>query len=101
MSNGLQLTASYTWSRSLDEQSDLGLFFNGNNPLVPRTSYATATFDRTHVFVISYIYQLQKFRREDSLLGRFANGWGPSGTGVAESGQPYNIADFSGAVAGL
>jgi hypothetical protein len=101
MSYGLQLTASYTWSHVLDEQSDLGLFFNGNNPLAPRSSYATATFDRTHVFVVSYLYELPKFTREGSWLGKIADGWGLSGTAVAESGQPYNIADFSGAVAGL
>ena len=33
LSNGLQFTASYTWSHALDEQSGLGLFFTGNNPL--------------------------------------------------------------------
>ena len=32
LSFGLQLTASYTWSHALDEQSGLGLFFTGNNP---------------------------------------------------------------------
>jgi hypothetical protein len=101
MSHGLQLTASYTWSHALDEQSDLGLFFNGNNPLDPRTSYATATFDRTHVFSIGYLYQLPSFAQNQSLLGKFVNGWGLSGITVAESGQPYNLVDFSGAVAGL
>ena len=33
LSNGLQFTASYTWSHALDEQSGLGLFFTGNNPI--------------------------------------------------------------------
>jgi hypothetical protein len=101
MSHGLQLTASYTWSHALDEQSDLGLFFNGNDPRNPRGSYATSTFDRTHVFVISYLYQLPSLAKPNSMLGKFVNGWGLSGITVAESGQPYNIVDFSGAVAGL
>src|SRR5215472_8225613 len=101
MSHGLQLTASYTWSHALDEQSDLGLFFNGNDPLNPRISYATSTFDRTHVFVVSYLYQLPNFAKTNSWVSKFANGWGLSGITVMESGQPYNIIDFSGAVAGL
>jgi hypothetical protein len=101
MSHGLQFTASYTWSHAFDEQSDLGLFFNGNNPLNPRTSYATATFDRTHVFTVAYLYRLPNFTQNQSLLGKFVNGWGLSGITVAESGQPYNIYDFSGAVGGL
>jgi hypothetical protein len=101
MSRGLQLTASYTWSHALDEQSDLGLFFNGNDPLKPRASYATSTFDRTHVFVVSYHYQLPNFAKTNSWVSKFVNGWGLSGITVMESGQPYNIIDFSGAVAGL
>jgi hypothetical protein len=101
MSRGLQLTASYTWSHALDEQSDLGLFFNGNDPLNPRTSYATSTFDRTHVFVVSYLYQFPNFAKTNSWVSKFTNGWGLSGITVMESGQPYNIIDFSGAVAGL
>jgi hypothetical protein len=101
LSRGLQLTASYTWSHALDEQSDLGLFFNGNDPLHPRASYATSTFDRTHVFVVSYLYQLPNFAKTNSWVSKFVNGWGLSGITVMESGQPYNIIDFSGAVAGL
>ena len=35
MSHGLQVGFSYTYSHALDEQSGMGLFFNGNNPLEP------------------------------------------------------------------
>ena len=42
--SGLQFTASYTWSHSLDEQSGLGLFFTGNNPLYPEASYGLVGF---------------------------------------------------------
>ena len=47
MSHGLQVAASYTYSHALDEQSGLGLFYNGNNPLNLRDGYASADFDRT------------------------------------------------------
>ncbi len=60
LSNGLQFTASYTWSHSLDEQSGLGLFFTGNNPLNPKSSYGSADFDQTHVFLINYSYTTPK-----------------------------------------
>ncbi len=33
MSHGLQVGFSYTYSHSTDEQSGLGLFYNGNNAL--------------------------------------------------------------------
>src|SRR5262249_28665499 len=49
ISRGLSMIASYTWSHTLDEQSGLGLFFNGNNPGDLRSAYGTSTYDRTHV----------------------------------------------------
>jgi hypothetical protein len=98
VSHNLQVTASYTWSHSLDVQSNLGLFFNGNNPLNLRDSYASSTYDRTHVFTASYTYQLPRISGPAS---RLINGWAVSGFTKLQSGQPYNLYDFSGAVAGL
>ena len=101
LSRGLQLIGSYTWSHTLDEQSGLGLFFNGNDPLNPRSSYGTATYDRTHVVTVQYSYQLPRASSEDtSFLGRIGNGWALSGLTIIQSGFPYNAYDFSGAVAG-
>lgn len=100
-SRGFQLTASYTWSHSLDVQSNLGLFFNGNNPLEPKQSYATSTFDRTHVFTTAYYYELPKLKQNTGALPLFANGWTLNGIVSLQSGQPYNLYDYSGAVAGL
>src|SRR5208282_5233925 len=45
MSHGLQVGASYTYSHALDEQSGMGLFFNGNNPLDLRSAYGSSDFD--------------------------------------------------------
>lgn len=101
MKHGLQISGSYTWSHSLDEQSGLGLFYNGNNPLNPRSSYASSDFDRTHVGVASFLYQLPTFERGSSLQKGFLNGWGISSTMVFESGEPYNVYDFSGSVGSL
>jgi len=100
LSNGLQFTASYTWSHALDEQSGLGLFFTGNNPLNPKSNYASADFDQTHVFLINYSYTLPKVTSNQS-LGYLLNGWTIGGQTVAQSGQPYSVYDFSGAVASL
>jgi len=101
LSHGLQITGSYTWSHTLDEQSGLGLFFNGNDPLKPRTSYASSDFDRTHVATFSYLYELPAFAHGGSLRTKLVNGWGISGLLVFESGQPYNVYDFSGSVGSL
>lgn len=101
LSAGLQVTGSYTWSHSLDEQSGLGLFYNGNNPLDPRSGYASSDFDRTHVFTVAYDYSLPQFKAAGSMLSKWVNGWGLGGITVLESGEPYNVYDFSGSVGGL
>jgi hypothetical protein len=103
MSHGLMVNASYTYSHSLDEGSGLGsgLFFNGNNPLIPRTAYASSDFDRTHVLTISYAYQFPTLRNAPRLLDKVANGWGVQGVTVAESGEPFSVIDFSGTAASI
>ena len=101
LSNGLQLFGSYTWSHTLDEQSGLGLFFNGNDPLNPRSSYATSTFDRTHVFSLAYAYDVPTPVVSSAFLKGLLGGWSISGVTIAESGQPYNPIDFSGSVGGI
>jgi hypothetical protein len=100
LSNGLQFTASYTWSHALDEQSGLGLFYTGNNPLDPMGSYASSDFDQTHVFLINYSYTLPKLTSNKS-LGYVVNGWTIGGQTVAQSGQPYSVYDYSGSVGSL
>jgi hypothetical protein len=98
MSRGLQVGFSYTYSHALDEQSALGLFYSGNNPLNLRSGYGNSDFDRTHVFNFDYLYQFPKFFAESSWKGRLADGWAIAGITVLQSGQAYSVIDFSGAV---
>ena len=90
--------ASYTYSHALDEQSDIGLFFTGNNPNNLRQSYASADFDRTHVFTINFEAELPDFSPVHSLAAYATNGWSVTGIGVVQSGEPYSLYEFYGAV---
>ena len=101
MSHGFQLGVSYTYSHATDEQSALGLFYNGNNPLNLRSGYALSDFDRKHVLNFTYRYELPKFFSSSSLKGKIANGWAISGTTTIQSGQPYSVVDYSGAVGSI
>jgi len=101
MSHGLQVGASYTYSHATDEQSAMGLFYNGNNPLDLRSGYGLSDFDRKHVLNFTYTYQLPKFFSETSFKGRVADGWALSGLTVIQSGQPYSVVDYSGAVGSI
>ncbi len=101
LSHGLQAGVSYTYSHALDEQSAMGLFYNGNNPLKLRDSYASADFDRTHVTNFNYVYHLPDVVKGHSWTSKLLNDWSVQGITVLQSGQPYSMIDFSGAVGGI
>jgi hypothetical protein len=100
-SHGLQVTGSYTYSHTLDEQSGLGLFYSGNDPNNPASSYGNSDFDRTHVFNVSYHYEFPKVANGSGWVKQVANGWGLNGIIVLQSGQPYSVIDYSGGAASI
>jgi hypothetical protein len=101
LSHGLQVGFSYTFSHATDEQSAMGLFYNGNNPLNLRSGYGLSDFDRKHIINFTYYYQLPNFYPLNSLRGKFADGWAVEGLGIIQSGQPYSVVDYSGAVGSI
>ena len=101
LSHYSQFGASYTFSHSLDEQSDVGLFFTGSDSAHLRDSYASSDFDRTHIFQLQYLLQLPKFAKDSTLLGKFTNGWQLVGLATLQSGEPYSLYEFDGAVGSL
>jgi Carboxypeptidase regulatory-like domain/TonB dependent receptor len=101
LSHYTQFGVSYTYSHSLDEQSDVGLFFTGDNPDNLRDSYASADFDRTNIFQLQYLAQLPKFAKDSTLLGKFTNGWQLVGLATLQSGEPFSLYEFDGAVGSL
>ncbi len=101
LSHGLSVGASYTFSHATDEQSAMGLFYNGNNPLDLRSGYGLSDFDRKHVINFTYTYELPKFFPATSLKGMIVDGWSISGLTILQSGQPYSIVDYSGAVGSI
>jgi hypothetical protein len=101
MSHGLQVSGSYTWSHTLDEQSGLGLFFTGNDPNNPFSSYATSDFDRTHVFTVNYHYEFPSTATNKGWIKQVVNGWSINGLTVLQSGQPFSVFDYSGGAASI
>jgi hypothetical protein len=98
LSHNYQFGANYTWSHSLDEQSDIGLFFTGNNPANLRSSWASSDFDRPNVFSGNFLAQLPDFAQKNSWLSYLTNDWNLTGIGVLQSGQPYSLYEYDGAV---
>jgi len=79
----------------------MGLFYNGNNPLNLRSGYGLSDYDRKHVINFSYRYELPKFFSGSSFKSKIANGWAITGLTVIQSGQPYSVVDYSGAVGSI
>ena len=102
LSNGLQFTASYTYSHALDEQSGLGLFVTGNNPITPQSQLCLGGFrpDARAAGQLQ-LHASQPSPMNSHALGYAVNGWTIGGQTVAQSGQPYSVYDYSGSVGSL
>ncbi|HEY4009376.1 MAG TPA: hypothetical protein VGM11_04435, partial [Acidobacteriaceae bacterium] len=98
MTHHLQGSVSYTWSLALDEQSDIGLFFTGDNPNRLRDSWASSDFDRTHVITVDFLATLPDIAAKYTALSYLTNGWALTGIGIVQSGEPYSLYEFYGAV---
>jgi len=84
------ILAGYTYSRSIDDASNLG---EQTNPFNLRLSRAISSWDMTHNFVVTYNYLLPLER----LLGRrrLSAGWSLSGTTRFSTGFPVTLFDDS------
>ncbi|MGA2907066.1 MAG: carboxypeptidase regulatory-like domain-containing protein [Terracidiphilus sp.] len=100
-SHNYMVGTSYTWSHTLDEQSDLGLFFTGGNPNNLRNSWASSDFDRTNVFSAYFEVRSPQVVKEHTLAAQFINDWFLDGTVIAQSGEPYSLYEFYGAVGSI
>ena len=101
MSHNFQGGLSYTWSRALDEQSDIGIFFTGDNPDKLRDSWGPADFDRTNILSANFQVKIPDTAKAHSLMSYITNGWNMTGLVVAQSGQPYSLYEFYGASGSL
>jgi hypothetical protein len=101
LSHNLQFGASYTWSHALDEQSDIGLFFTGDDPKHLRDSWASSDFDRSNVFTANFQVEIPNAVKESSPASYFINDWHVTGTGILQSGEPFSLYEFYGAVGSL
>lgn len=99
--HGLTYQLSYTWSHTLDAASGYGLFYNGNDPRNLASGYASSDYDRTHVTSFSFNYQIPEQHFSNHFFNRATSGWGLSGVTIFQSGQPYNVYDFSGTVGSI
>jgi hypothetical protein len=92
-SGRLEFSAAYTYSKSLDQSSNIGEEVNPSNPAL---SYALSSFDVRHNFVLSYEYQVpfDRLRSSSGLITKgLVQGWSLSGITRYASGFPVTMAN--------
>jgi hypothetical protein len=89
-SKRLQLFASYTFSKSIDQSSNVG---EEVNPIDPALSRALSAFDVKHNFVVSYAYDLP-FDRFFGVFNGWTTGWTLSGITHFSSGFPVTLLNY-------
>jgi hypothetical protein len=101
-SNGFIFTTAYTFSKVIDNGSEL--FSYGNTASLAQTAVpsffgglhsdrAVAFTDRPHRLVFTYAYELPFKKSQNGVLGHAVGGWQLSGITSYESGVPYSVAN--------
>jgi hypothetical protein len=89
--HGLQFTAAYTFSKSIDEASS----FEGIlNPLPGANNRSLSLFDARHRFVLSYLWNLP-VRKYSGVAGKLFDDWAVSGITTYQTGFPIRITSES------
>jgi hypothetical protein len=97
-SQGLQLNANYTWSKSMGICCDSD---DGGSPGIQLPQYynlnrSVLSFDRTHAFTFSVVYQLpfgrgKMFANGGSLSSKLFGGWQINALMGAYTGLPFSV----------
>jgi hypothetical protein len=100
-SQGFTILANYTYSKSLDTQpSGADAVTWGAESFSPMPyydpnrrafDYGPSNYDHTHVFTLSYVWELPKLSSSAMLVRGFLGNWQLSGIVSAHSGDPLTI----------
>src|SRR5947199_9946122 len=88
LATGLQFDIAYTYSKLRDDASSLTDILP--NTYADKDYYGISDLDRTHVLIISYIYELP-FRGTSSIARRLLGNWELSGINQLQSLPPFSV----------
>ena len=94
--SGFGFTAAYTWSKSIDDVSDVLNVIatdtpSQQNPFNNRDNRAVSGFDVPHRVVFTHSYDLPKFTNTNRFVRTLIGGWNLSGIFQMQSGNPINL----------
>lgn len=90
-SNNMQFFATYTWSHSIDESSDLQTLLKPQDNTNFKAERSDSLFDQRHRFVFSGVFSSPDSWRTGGGWKRFLNGFSFSPIVEYGSGRPFNI----------
>ncbi|HTH51896.1 MAG TPA: TonB-dependent receptor [Pyrinomonadaceae bacterium] len=90
-SNNFTFLASYTWSHSIDDSSDLQTLLKPQDNLNFRAEKSDSLFDQRHRFVFSGVWVAPDSWRSGDSLHRFMHGFSFAPIFEWSSGRPFNI----------
>jgi hypothetical protein len=98
LSRGLQAGLAYTWSKAIDNGSEIFVFNSApSSSQIPaifggqRHERALSLFDRTHRLSFNYYYELPFGKQQKGIAGRAIGGWALSGFTAFETGVPLSV----------
>ncbi len=94
----LLMTTSYTWSKVLTDAS--GFNDNPEDPFNRKFNYGPATFDRRHVFALTYTYNVRMFSRTRGFVKAVLDGYEISGVTRLQSGPYLTVTGTANSVFG-
>jgi outer membrane receptor protein involved in Fe transport len=95
MRDALNLSLSYTWSKTIDDASDIFARTditspNAQNPFcINRCERSISALDRPHVFSANFIYDVPYFKEQRGIVGHLLGGWQLNGTYILTSGATF------------
>jgi hypothetical protein len=94
----LLMTTSYTWSKVLTDAS--GFNDNPEDPFNKKFNYGPATFDRRHIFAVTYTYTVKTFSRTQGFVKALLDGYEVSGITRFQSGPLLTVTATGNSVFG-
>jgi hypothetical protein len=80
---------AYTFSRTITDAS--GFAQGPQNSYDLRAERGLASFDRAHMLILNYVYDLPFFRNRGGFIGQTLGGWELSGVTQFQTGTPLTI----------
>jgi len=93
--NHYEFLASYTWSHSIDDSTDLQATLTPQDSFYPGLERSSSLFDQRHRFVFSGVYQTGKLSGS-SFVRKVFSDWTFAPVIEVASGRPFNIITGNG-----